>query len=116
MQEHIIDAKGRTLGRVATEAATYLLGKDKAATIKRNVVANVRVKIVNASEMHITDKKKVQTTYHRHTGYPGGKKTEDLGQVITKKGFHEALRRTVKGMLPTNTLRERRLKRLVVVD
>lgn len=114
MKEHIIDAKGRTLGRVATEAATFLLGKDIPATVKRNAVANVRVRIVNAMDMNISDRKKVQTTYHRHSGFPGGVKTENLGQVIEKKGIGEAVRRTVKGMLPTNTLRERRLKRLVI--
>lgn len=111
--EYVIDAKGKTLGRVATEAASVLLGKNT-TTVKKNLVANVTVRVKNSSAISITDKKLRQKTYHSHSGYLGGDKKRTLRQVIEKKGHGDALMRAVKGMLPTNTLREKRLKHLVI--
>ena len=113
--EHKIDAKGRSLGRVASEVATLLLGKNSAA-VKKNAVAEVSVHVVNASGLVITDKKKVQMTYHSHSGYPGSDRADMLKDVITKKGYGEAIRRAVKGMLPGNTLRDKRMKNLTIEE
>lgn len=67
--EKTIDAKGKSLGRVASEAAKILLGKDT-TTVKKNAVAETTVRITNASGLVIADKKMTQMTYHRHSGYP----------------------------------------------
>ena len=113
--EHIIDAKGKSLGRVASEAAVLLLGKST-PDVKKNAVAALTVRVVNASGLVITDKKKVQMTYHSHSGYPGSDRADMLKDVIKKKGYGEAVRRAVKGMLPGNTLRDTRMKNLTVEE
>ena len=113
--EHTIDAKGKALGRVASEAARVLLGKDSAA-VRKNVVAGVTVRVINASGLNLTDKKKVQMTYHSHSGYPGSDRADMLKDVIAKKGYGEAVKRAVKGMLPGNTLRDKRMKNLIVEE
>ncbi|MDO8521363.1 MAG: uL13 family ribosomal protein [bacterium] len=113
--EHLIDATGRTLGRVASEAAKLLLAKN-ATNVKKNVVANVVVRVTHASKLSISDKKRLQKTYHSHSGYPGSARALSLAHIITTKGHKEALLRAVKGMLPGNTLREKRLKHLIIED
>lgn len=113
--EHIIDANGQALGRVASEAATVLMGKDK-TDFAKNVVRNVKVKVINASKLNTSEKKLTQKTYHIYTGYVGNQKSPTLAQVIAKKGYGEAIRIAVKGMLPGNTLRDKRLKNLTVEE
>ena len=115
IMEHHIDAKGRSLGRVASDAAKFLLGKNT-TDVKKNAVASVTVRITNASLLRITDKKKLQMKYHTHSGYPGSDRHPTLGNIIEKKGHGEALKRAVKGMLPLNTLRDKRMKHLVVEE
>ena len=111
--EHTIDAKGQSLGRVASEAAKILLGKNT-TTVKKNAVALVTVRIINASGLEIADKKMTQKTYHSHSGYPGSDRAHKLKDIIAKKGHEEALKRAVKGMIPGNTLRDKRMKNLVI--
>lgn len=113
--EHIIDAKGQSLGRVASEAAKLLLAKNT-TTVKKNMVANVTVRIKNVKALHISEKKKLRKTYHSHSGHPGSDRALSLAHIIATKGSGEALKRAVKGMLPTNTLREKRLKHLIIED
>jgi large subunit ribosomal protein L13 len=113
--EHVIDATGKALGRVASEAASVLLAKNS-TSVAKNVVANVTVRIKNASALTIADKKMRQKTYHSHSGYLGNARSLTLRQVIEKKGHADALVRAVKGMLPTNTLRDKRLKHLIIED
>jgi len=113
---HTIDAKGRTLGRVASEAAFTLLGKGRAATARKNIIAPVAVRITNAGAIAIPEKKLTQKTYHRHSGYPGSDRAVMLKEVIEKKGKSEALREAVKGMLPGNKLRDKRLKNLTIEE
>ena len=113
--EYVIDAKGRALGRVASEAAAILLAKNT-TTVAKNVVANVTVRVKNVNELSISDKKMKQKRYHSHSGYLGNAKSLTLTQVIEKKGHADALSRAVKGMLPTNTLRDKRLKNLIIED
>jgi large subunit ribosomal protein L13 len=114
--EHIIDAKGKAIGRVATEAAAILLGKDHPTTSKKNVVSRKRVKIINAAAINISEKKENQKTYYRHTGYPGGDRKTSLKQIIKKKGKGSALRTAIYGMLPKNTLRDKRMKQLTIEE
>ncbi len=113
--EHIIDATGRTLGRVASEAAMVLLGKNT-TTVKKNVVANITVRVKHVNALTVGDKKRMQKTYHSHTGRPGSARSLSLAHVIATKGHKDALMRAVKGMLPTNTLREKRMKHLIIEE
>lgn len=115
MEQHIIDAKGQSLGRVASEAASTLLGKDS-VNFAKNVVRNIKVKVINASQISLDEKKMDQKHYHIHTGYVGNAKSPTLAMVVAKKGYGEAIRIAVKGMLPTNTLRDKRLKNLSIEE
>jgi len=110
-----IDAKGKSLGRIATEVATVLLGKNT-PHFEKHVVADVSIVVTNAKEMSLSEKKKDQKIYTHYTGYPGGLKKERLGHLIERRGAKEALYRAVYGMLPGNKLRDKRLKNLTITD
>ena len=114
-KEHIIDAKGKRMGRIATEAASFLIGKDSPAFVK-HIAPEVTVKIENARLMDITDRKRAQEEYQTYSGYPGGQKREKLGALATRRGYGEALRRTISGMLPKNKLRDVRMKNLTISE
>lgn len=113
--EYTIDAKGRPLGRVASEAAQALLGK-KSAKFVKNKVLPVKVTIVNAAKIPVAEKKLDQKTYLRYTGYPGGLKILTMKQLVEKKGIAFVLNKTVDGMIPRNKLRKERMKRLTITD
>lgn len=115
MQKHTIDATGKVPGRVATEVAVFLMGKNR-TDYARNKLPDVEVEVVEASKMKLDPKKLVSKTYARHSGYPGGLKTETQEEVVNKKGAREVLRRAVNGMLPKNKLRARMMKRLTIKD
>lgn len=110
--EYIIDAKGKRLGRVATEAASVLLGKNT-TTFMKNEVVPVTVKIQNAGALDITEKK-LEEEFQRYTGYPGGRRVETLGHLKDRRGIEEVVRRVVAGMIPKNKLHDPRLKNLEV--
>lgn len=112
---YTIDATGQSLGRVASEAASALLGK-KSAHFVRNEVLPVEVHIVNAEQLSIAEKKQAQKEYTRYTGFPGGLRITTMKMLIEKKGVSEALRKAVDGMLPRNTLRKERMKRLTITN
>lgn len=112
---YTIDAKGKKLGRVASEAASILMGKNT-ATFVRNAIPSVKVTIVNASAADISDKKKEEKTYSSYSGFPGGLKVEKLGKVASTKGYKEVFRKAVKGMLPKNKLQTPMMKNLAVTD
>lgn len=112
-KEHIIDAENKKLGRVATEAARILIGKDSVEFAK-NKVTPVSVVINNASRADISEKKKIEKEYKRYSGYPGGLKHTSMKKTIEKKGYAEIFRKAVDGMLPKNKLRSLRLKNLTV--
>jgi large subunit ribosomal protein L13 len=97
---YVIDASGKTLGRVATLAAHVLRGKHKAIFTPHVITGDVVV-IVNAEKVRVTGKKLDQKIYYRHTGYPGGIKTESLRQVLAAHP-ERALETAIKGMLPKN--------------
>jgi len=114
-QEVTIDATGKALGRVASEVAVLLRNK-KSAEFERHIAPEIKVSVINASQMDITDKKKREKIYHHYSGYPGGLKSQTLANVIAKKGYREALETAIKGMLPGNKLRAVMMKNLKITD
>jgi large subunit ribosomal protein L13 len=111
---YVIDAKGGSLGRVASEAASALLGK-KSAHYVQNLVIPVDVTIKNVGQLKMTEKRIAGKVYQRYTGYPGGLRETSMGMMIDKKGIEEVMRIAVDGMLPRNKLRKDRMKRLTIV-
>ncbi len=109
-----IDAKGKTLGRLATEIARVLQGKDSAGYDPRLVGEN-KVVVKNVRGLKVTGRKESQKVYHHHTGYVGHLKTKSYREVFAKNPAW-ILKRAVRGMLPKNTLASRRLKMLVIED
>jgi large subunit ribosomal protein L13 len=99
---HTLDASDQILGRLATRAATLLMGKDK-TIFNRSIDAGDFVTVINAEKVKVTGKKSEQKIYYRHSGYPGG---------FRKTNFEKMMEAAVKGMLPTNRLRARMMKRL----
>ncbi len=112
---YTIDAADKAIGRVASQAAAYLRGKNS-ATFARHELPNVKVTITNASRARISPKKATMKVYTRYTGYPGGLRQPRLEQVVAKRGHAELFRQAVKGMLPTNKLRDKLLKQLTVTE
>lgn len=110
---HTIDATGKKLGRVATEAATYLMDKHT-TDFARHKEGSTKVVIENASKLSIDEKKLEQKIYDRYTGYPGGRRELKMEEVIEKKGYTEILSTAIRGMLPKNRLQAPRMKRLVI--
>lgn len=107
-----IDATGKRLGRLATVIAATLNGKDT-TDFAKNRVSDVMVTVDNASKLDITEKRGTET-YATYSGYPGGLKKETLEHLGKRRGYAEALRRTVAGMLPNNKLKKVRLKNLII--
>lgn len=110
--EYVIDAAGRSLGRIATEAATVLRGKDK-PSYQPHIESMTTVRIKNVAFIKFTGKKKEQKQYHRASGYPGGITSTLLKDMHAKKPT-DLLQSVVKNMLPNNRLRPRMLKRLII--
>lgn len=115
MKKHVIDAKGRVPGRVATEVATILMGKNR-TDFARNRIPEVEVEVVSASSMSLSPKKLKEKMYYTHSGYPGNLKIRSQEQVVATKGTGEILRRAVYGMLPKNKLRPRMMKNLKIKE
>lgn len=112
---YTIDAQGKRLGIVATEAASVLLGKHS-ADFAKHIAFPVRVTVTNARLLDISEKKREQTTYKTYSGYPGGQRVEKLGHLATRRGYGEALTRTIAGMLPKNKLHSIRMKNLSITE
>jgi large subunit ribosomal protein L13 len=112
---HTIDAQAKRLGRVASEAASILMGKDS-VTFAKNKVPSVKVTIVNASKAAIDNKKMEQKDYVTYTGFPGGLYNEKLGELVVRKGYGEAFKQAVRGMLPKNKLTDKMMKNLTVTE
>ena len=111
-QWHLIDARGKVLGKLSSEIAKLLIGKNK-AIYTPNINVGDKVVVINAAEVEVSGNKLEQKIYHRYTGYPGGIRSETLGKLMKRRPT-EALKRSVKGMLPTNKLRNQRMKNLYV--
>src|SRR5258707_13534086 len=108
----VIDAEGAVLGRVATQAALTLRGKNK-ATFTPNLDTGDPVVIVNAAKIKVTGKKLSDKMYIRHSGYPGGFKAETLERLLARRP-EEVVRRAIRGMLPRNRLGEQMSRKLFV--
>ena len=111
-QWHFIDVKDKVLGRIAGEIAMILIGKQKPYYVS-NLDCGDYVVVTNAKDVLVTGKKETQKKYYRHSGYPGGFKTEVLGKLRGRKP-QDIIIHAVKGMLPQNKLRDSMLRRLFV--
>lgn len=113
--KHEINAEGKKLGRVASEAAKLLMGKNL-SDYARNTIPDVKVSIINVAKLDMTAKKRNETSYAKYSGYPGGLRYESMQQVVSDAGYSEVMRRAVYGMLPTNRLRPRMMKNLTISE
>lgn len=109
---YVVDAEGKTLGRLAAEVAQVLRGKNK-PTFTPHVDTGDHVIVVNAEKIRVTGKKLIQKEYFRHSGYPGGSTFVTLGNMLQK---HPArvIEMAVKGMLPKNKLGAQMYRKLNV--
>ncbi|MFM7063714.1 MAG: 50S ribosomal protein L13 [Actinomycetes bacterium] len=109
---YVVDAEGLTLGRMATEVARILRGKHK-PTFTPHLDTGDHVIIVNADKVVLSSGKADAKMVYRHTGYPGGLKSATYAELLDTKPA-DAVRRTVKGMLPKNRLGNQMLRKLKV--
>ena len=109
---YVVDAKDKTLGRLATELARRLRGKHK-PTYTPHVDTGDHIVVVNAAEIRVTGNKLKDKMYHRHTGYIGNLKSTNLADLLEKHP-EQALELAVKGMLPKNRLGRAMFKKLRV--
>jgi large subunit ribosomal protein L13 len=108
----LIDARGQVLGRLASEIARILRGKNK-AVFTPHVDTGDFVIVVNAAEIRLTGNKLSDKYYYRHSGYPGGIKGMSASEMLAKKP-EEVINLAVRGMLPKNKLARRLMKKLKV--
>jgi large subunit ribosomal protein L13 len=109
---YLVDANGKTLGRLASRVAILLRGKHK-PTFTPHVDTGDHVVIINADKVYLTGDKMRTKTYSHHTGYPGGLKTVTAEHLRAKKPT-ELLAKAIKGMLPKNTLGKQMARKLKV--
>src|ERR1044072_4918997 len=107
---HIIDAKEKVLGRLATQAANLLRGKGKTSFVA-HMDCGDHVVVINAGQVTLTGNKLNQKTYYRHSWYPGGIKAEYAKELMEEKP-EKIIQYAVKGMLPKNKLQHEWMKRL----
>lgn len=99
---YVVDAEGKTLGRLAAEVAKVLRGKNK-PTFTPHVDTGDHVIVINAEKVRLTGKKLTQKTYFRHSGYPGGSTFVTAGNMLEKQP-ERVVEMAVRGMLPKNKL------------
>ncbi|MGD9551525.1 MAG: 50S ribosomal protein L13 [Candidatus Caldatribacteriota bacterium] len=109
---YLIDAEGKILGRMATEIATILRGKNRANFDKSQDLGNYII-VINAEKIKLTGEKEKQKLYRYHTGYPGSLKEITYKEMIQKKP-ELVIENAVRGMLPKNKLSRSLIKRLKV--
>jgi large subunit ribosomal protein L13 len=108
----VVDADGATLGRLATQVAAILRGKHK-TMFSPHLDTGDPVIVVNAAKVRVTGNKLKAKNYVRHSGYPGGLRSETLEQLLARRP-EEVVRRAVRGMLPRNRLGEQMSRKLHV--
>lgn len=108
----VVDAEGKNLGRLATNIAIVLRGKDKPQYTPHTDTGDFVI-VVNADKVAVTGSKLTSKRYYRHSGRPGGLKSRTLGEMLEKHPT-EVLRRAVKGMMPKNRLAAQQLGKLKV--
>lgn len=111
-ERHVIDAKDRVLGRLATEVARLLMGKHK-PMFSRNLDVGDYVVVINADKVRVTGNKAEQKTYYRHSGYPGGLKSVNYEKLMQTNPTR-VVEQAIKGMLPHTRLGASMLKKLKV--
>ncbi len=109
---YVVDAAGKTLGRLATQVAIVLRGKHK-PIFTPHVDTGDHVIVVNAEKIHLTGEKVRQKTYYRHSGYPGGLKAETVKDLLARKPS-VIVERAIKGMLPKTPLGKQMARKLNV--
>jgi large subunit ribosomal protein L13 len=109
---YVVDAEGKTLGRLATEIAKVLRGKNK-PQYTPHIDTGDFVVVVNAEKVVVTGRKAEQKVYRRHSGYPGGLKTTTYERMMERQPT-EILRRAVKGMMPKSRLARQQLRKLKI--
>ena len=109
---YVVDAEGQTLGRLATEIARILRGKNK-PQYTPHVDTGDFVVVVNAEKVVVTGRKAEQKVYYRHTGYPGGLRETSYEVMLGRKPT-EILRKAVRGMMPKTRLGRQQLRKLKI--
>ena len=109
---YLVDADGKTLGRLSTQIANRLRGKHK-PEFTPHVDTGDYIVVINADKIHVTGKKETDKFYYHHTGFPGGIKSVALGKM-REKSPEKILENAVKGMMPRNRLGRAMLSKLKV--
>ena len=109
---YVVDAEGKTLGRLASEIARILRGKNK-PQYTPHVDTGDFVVVVNADRVSVTGRKAEQKLYRRHTGYPGGLREASYEQMMDRKPT-EILRKAVYGMMPKTRLGRQQFRKLKI--
>jgi large subunit ribosomal protein L13 len=109
---YVVDAEGLVLGRLATEVARVLRGKHK-VVYTPHLDTGDHVVIINADKVVLTSGKAEKKIVYRHSGYPGGIRSQTFADLLQRKP-EEAVRRSIRGMLPKNRLGRAQLKKLKV--
>src|SRR5687767_1873883 len=109
---YVVDAEGKTLGRLATQIADALRGKRKPEYTPHCDTGDFVV-VVNAEKIAVTGDKLASKQYYRHSGYPGGLRSRTLAEMLERRP-EEVIRLAVKGMLPRNRLARQQLRKLKV--
>lgn len=113
-QWHLIDAKDKILGRLSSQIASILMGKNK-NIFTPHLDTGDNIVVINAKDIVLTGKKEKQKKYYRHSGYPGGLYSQIASQIRDAKP-EELIRHAVKGMLPKTKLGKLMLKKLHVYE
>jgi large subunit ribosomal protein L13 len=109
---YLVDASGQTLGRLATQIATYLQGKHKPG-FSAHMDCGDNIVVTNAAQIAVTGNKLEDKRYYRHSGYPGGISEATLAQLLERNPA-QVIEHAVSGMLPKNRLHDDRMRRLKV--
>lgn len=111
---HLIDAKNQIVGRLSSEIAHKLMGKNK-PTYTPYLLSGDTIVVINAKAVSFSGKKENQKNYYHHSGYPGGLKTRTAAQIRKQKPL-ELIRHSVRGMLPKNKLGKQMLRNLFIFE
>jgi len=109
---YVVDAEGKTLGRLATQIADALRGKRKPDYTPHCDTGDFVI-VVNAARIRVTGNKRTDKVYYRHTGYPGAIRSRTLGEELERRP-EEVIRKAVRGMLPKNRLARQQIAKLKV--
>jgi len=109
---HVVDAAGQTLGRLSSQVARILTGKDK-PTYTPFIDTGDHVIVINAKDIKVTGDKDEKKMYHRYTGFPGGLRSEQHKKRMARKP-EQVVEEAIKGMLPHNKLGRAMAKKLKV--